>query len=178
MNHPLIKPLRIVLAADRSEASRQKWEEWTNYLIDQKIDLIDLMDLLDAEHPIAMRFTWLLGHILVKAPDRIAPIVSHCFNRRDELTFPGIKRTIAKMIWLAGVPEELEGLVVDELFKWVLSPQIKVAVKVYSISALYDFSVKYPDLQEELLLVIDDQLDKNPVAFSARARKILKLLRQ
>lgn len=173
MHHQLLQELRTSLIADRSNENRQKW---TKKLIQQDIEVAHLLPLLDEEHPIGMRFTWLLGHLLDTEPSRIVPIVTHCFNRRNDLTFPGIKRTIAKMLWLAGVPEEIEGLVVDELFKWVLDPKIKVAVKVYSIDALCQLTFKYPDLKDELLAVIDDQLDKNSVAFRARAKRVLKQL--
>ena len=171
----LIQNLTLSLGKDRSSENRQVW---ANYLIKEQIELIHLTELLDAEHPVGMRFTWLLGHILEENPKQIVPIVSYCFEHRNQWTFLGIKRTIAKMLWLAGVPEEIEGLVVDDLFKWVLDPKIKVAVKVYGIDALYNMVLKYPDLKEELLIVIDDQLDKNSVAFRARAKKVLKALKQ
>ncbi|MBL4648543.1 MAG: hypothetical protein JKY03_02345 [Aureispira sp.] len=175
MHQQLLQNLTISLGKDRSSENRQMW---TDYLIKEQVELIHLTELLDAEHPVGMRFTWLLGHILEENPEQIAPIVSYCFEHRNQWTFPGIKRTLAKMLWLAGVPEEIEGLVVDELFKWILDPKIKVAVKVYGIDALYNMVVKYPDLKEELLIVIDDQLDKNSVAFRARAKKVLKALKQ
>lgn len=169
----LLQNLSISLSNDRSSENRQMW---TNYIIKEQIELIHLTELLDAEHPIGMRFTWLLGHILEADSQRIRPIVTYCFENRDKWTFPGIKRTLAKMLWLTGVPEEIEGLVVDELFKWILDPKVKVAVKVYGIDALYNMVLKYPDLEEELLIVIDDQWDKNSVAFRARGKRVLKAL--
>jgi hypothetical protein len=174
MYQQLIQDLRLSLSKDRSNENRQIW---TEYLIKEQVELIHLVELLDAEHPVGMRFTWLLGHLLAEAPEQVAPIVSYCFKNRNQWIFPGIKRTLAKMLALAGVPEKIEGLVVDELFKWILDPQIKVAVKVHSIETLYNMVLKYPDLKEELLIVIDDQWGKNSVAFRARAKKIRKALK-
>ncbi len=171
----LIQDLTTSLANDRSDANRQKW---TAYLIKEQIELTQLTEILDAEHPIGMRFTWLLGHLLAEAPTQVRPIVTYCFTHRNQWTFPGIKRSIAKMLWLAGVPEEIEGLVVDELFQWVLDPKVKVAVKVYSLEVLLSMVLKYPDLKEELLIVIDDQLDKNSIAFKVKAKKVIKILQQ
>ncbi|CAA6830273.1 MAG: Unknown protein [uncultured Aureispira sp.] len=173
MYQELIQNLTISLGNDRSSENRQMW---TNYIFKEDIELIHLTALLDAEHPVGMRFTWLLGHIIEKDPNKITPIVSYCFENRDKWTFPGIKRTLAKMLWLAGVPEEIEGLVVDQLFQWILDPKVKVAVKVYGMDALYNMVLKYPDLKEELLIVIDDQWDKNSVAFRARGKRVLKAL--
>lgn len=173
MPQQLLQDLSTSLECDRSDANRQYW---TKYLIQNNVDLNLLTPLFDAKHPIGMRFTWVLGHMLGEAPERITPIVSYCFERRYQWTFPGIKRTVAKMLWLAGVPEEMEGLVVDELFKWMLDPQVKVAVKVYGLEVLYNMVLKYPELEEELRIVIDDQLDKTSVGFKSRAKKILQRL--
>lgn len=175
MYQQLLQNLTTSLGKDRSSENRQMWKK---YLIKEQVELIHLTKLLDEEHPVGMHFTWLLGGILEENPKQVAPIVSYCFEHRDQWTFPGIKRTVAKMLWLAGVPEEIEGLAVDELFKWILDPKVKVAVKVYGMDALCNMVLKYPDLKEELLIVIDDQWDKNSVAFRARAKKVLKALKQ
>lgn len=175
MHEQLLQNLGTSLSNDRSTENRQMW---TNYIIKEQVELIHLTELLDAEHPIGMRFTWLLGHILEESPAQITPIVTYCFENRNKWTFPGVKRWLAKMLWLAGIPEEIEGLVVDELFKWILDPKVKVAVKVYGMDALYNMVQKYPDLKEELLIVIDDQWNKNSVAFRARGKRVLKALRQ
>jgi len=169
----LIENIKTSLATDCSDPTRKKWAK---YIVNNQIPMMSLMELLDAEHPIGMRFTWVFGEIVKLDPDYLFPIVPHCFALRDKIKFPGFKRTVAKMLSLAGVPEEIEGLVVDELFKWVLNPKIKVAVKVFSIDTLSQLCFKYPDLKEELLLVIDDQLDKNTVAFRARTKSVLKKL--
>jgi hypothetical protein len=169
----LLEDIKNSLATDRSDPTRKKWAK---YIVENKIPMMSLMELLDAAHPIGMRFTWVFGEIIKLDPNHLFPVAAHCFALRDKITFPGFKRTIAKMLALAGVPEEIEGLVVDQLFKWVLNPKIKVAVKVFSIDTLSQLCFKYPDLKEELLLVIEDQLDKNSAALRARAKMVLKRL--
>ena len=57
----LIRELSDSLAADRSGPTRKKW---ANYIIKNDIQLLDLVSILEAEHPVAMRFTWLLGEII------------------------------------------------------------------------------------------------------------------
>lgn len=71
----------------------------------------------------------------------------------------------------------MEGIVVDELFKWLLDPKMQVAVKVYSMEVICQMCFKYPELKGELIEVIDDQLDKNSIAFRTRAKQILKKLK-
>lgn len=173
MTQEIYNDLKATLAIDRSAESRAYWAQ---RLIKEQVPIEELLPLLDEEHPIGMRFTWIWGSIITQNAQYLAPIVSPCFERRNDITFPGYKRSIAKMLCMVGVPEELEGLVVDELFKWILNPKIKVAVKVFAIDTIAQLAVKYPELKEELLLVIEDQWDKNSAAFRARAKHIRKRL--
>jgi hypothetical protein len=48
--------------------------------------------------------------------------------------------------------------------------------KTYAALALQQLVTKYPDLKNELKLVLKDQLDKNGVSFQKRAGKILSEL--
>jgi hypothetical protein len=165
--------LAASLALDRSDFNRKKW---CKYIVENQIPLLSLISLLYKEHPVGMRFSWLFGEIVREDPLLVFPIVTHCFERRNVLKFPGFKRSVAKMLAEAGIPEEIEGEVADQLFNWVTDPKIKVSVKVFSIEALCQLTFKYPDFKNELEIVIDDQLNKNTAAFRARAKKILKKL--
>jgi len=169
----LIEQLATSLREDRSSENRQRWAK---YIVNNNISMRSLLPLLDAEHPIGMRFTWLFGDIVLLDKTILNPIVLSCFQRRNDITSPGNTRTLDKLLCLVGVPEELEGTVVDELFKWILDPKIKVAVKVFAIDTIAQLAIKYPALKEELLIVLDDQWDKNSVAFRARGRQVRKRL--
>lgn len=175
MPQQLLQELKASLLEDRYSENRQTWAK---YLVDNQVNMQDLLCLLDEKHPIAMYFSWVLGDVLVLQPERIFPIIPYCFELRDKMPFPGFKRSIAKMLAVAGVPKDLEGIVVDELFKWILDLKMPVAVKVHSLETIYNLTIKYPELKEELLDVIEDQLDKNSIAFKARAKQVVKKLKK
>ena len=117
-----------------------------------------------------------MGDIGEIAPELITSAVKELFSIYKETNITGFDRTMAKVFWQIGIPEPIEGEVIDLLFNWVMCPDKKVAVKVYSISALLNVCKKYPDLKQELRVVINDQLDKNSIAFKVRARDVLKEL--
>ena len=173
MEDQLLEELKSSLKIDRSDPSRKYW---ARQIVDKDIPLLDLAPLLDAEHPVGMRFTWLIGDIMALEVQRGFPAIPYFFSRRHDITFPGYKRTLAKMMCNAGIPEEIEGEAVDEMFKWIRDPKVKVAVKAYSLDALYNFCVKYPELKEELKLVIEEQMEHHSFAFKKRAKRILKKL--
>ena len=64
------------------------------------------------------------------------PILEYCFERRYTSKLPEYKRSLTKWLWLAGVPPEIEGLVLDEVIKWIMDHKIKVAVKCYGLEVL------------------------------------------
>ncbi len=171
----LIDEIKASLKEDRSDPTRKYW---ANEIISKNISILELKSILKEEHPIGIRFSWVLGDILEQDPSRILPAIPYFFSRRNDFSFPGFDRSLAKMMWKAGIPDEIEGEVVDQLFDWLQDSKIKVAVKVYAISALFDLTLKYPELQEELKLVIEEQMEHCSVAFKTRANRILKKMKK
>jgi hypothetical protein len=163
--------IHLSLKTDGSDATLRKW---VSYIVERKIPLPDLQDLIHAEKPVAMRFSWLLGGICELQPSVVYPSVTYFFSKRHEIQIVNFNRSLAKMFWLAGVPLEIEGEAIDEMVKWLLDPKTIVSTKAYALSALYELTHKYPELKNEIKLVIEDQLDKNTIAFRKRAEKVLK----
>lgn len=145
-------------------------------LISEQVNLDEYLELLYEEHPLGMRFIWVLGEVCERAPELIAPVLPRFFAIRQDLKFPGYDRSLAKWFWLCGIPEEIEGEVVEQLFEWMLDPQIKVAVKVFSMSALADIAKKYPELGAELRLIIEEQIEDGSAGYKSRGRKVLAKL--
>jgi len=74
------------------------------------------------------------------------------------------------------IPEDDQGLLIDLCFSYLVSELYPLAVKVHALQIIYNHVLIYPELQEELRTVIEDQLDNNSVGFSARGRRILAQL--
>lgn len=166
----LIARMGKSLLEDRSSANQKKWAQ---YVATNQIPLLDLVELFYAERNISMRFTWMIGGLLEIDPRIVYPAVTWFFERRTQAPFPNFDRSVAKMLWLAGVPPEIEGEATDQLFAWLMDPKIRVATKVYGVDALANLCMMYPDLVHELKLVIADQKGKNSPSFDHRARKAL-----
>jgi hypothetical protein len=106
-------------------------------------------------------------------PAIVRPIVLFCFQERKNIQVLKFERSLAKMFWLSGVPDTIEGEVIDELFLWLQHPVYDVSIKTYSIQALHCLSKKYPELKNELKFAIQEQLEKNSVSFKFTGSKIL-----
>ena len=167
----LIEKLEVSLLADHSDENRKRWAD---YIIKENIPLLDILELLDAEKRVATRFTWMVGDLCEQKPDVVFPAITYFWSKRNEIEITNYNRSLAKMCWLCGIPEEIEGEAVNELFEWLLDPEVIVSTKNYSLLALGNLTYKYPELKHELRMVIEDQLQKNSIAFEKCAQKVLK----
>lgn len=88
---------------------------------------------------------------------------------RIEDSFPNYWR-------ICGVPVDREAQYIDYLFKWMQSSESNVTAKSRSLFVLFELTKKYPELRNELKLILLDQLDINTEEFKKRANKILAAL--
>lgn len=168
-----VQDIQSSIAADRS---KKNIDRIANFLKTKPELLKQSMVLVDGDLNVAMRYTWMLGHLSEQAPSLVFPYVSALFTKRHTHPIKGFHRSLCKIMTSTGVPAEIEGDVVDQIFKWCLDPKTDVAVKVYGITVVAKLCEKYPDLERELRQVIEDQYQLNSVAFKARSNKIMKQL--
>ncbi|MFT3910766.1 MAG: hypothetical protein QM737_15215 [Ferruginibacter sp.] len=169
----LINKISISLKKDGSD---KNCRAWANFIVKNKIAITDLHPLIHAEHPVAMRFSWLLGGICESNPKLVYPSIIYFFSNRDKIEILNFNRSLAKMFCYCGVPDEIEGEAMDNMFKWLSDPKSIVSTKNFAMSALYNFTIKYPELKNELRTIIEEQLDKNSLSFQKQARKLLEKL--
>lgn len=74
------------------------------------------------------------------------------------------------------IPEEQQGVLIDLCFKYMVSELYPVAVKVHAMQIIYNHVLLYPELKEELVTVIEDQMANNSVGFKSRGQRILRQL--
>lgn len=166
------KELESSLAASTEEQRKV----WAATIIEKKIDIKDLSELLKHEGRIAVRFLWLLSGIGILSPDKLfieLPFLLDLCNRLN----PIYKTSFANFWRIAGVPPENEGEAIDLLFKWLLSNDTNVTIKSRSLLVLFDLTKKYPELKNELKLSLEDQMHKHSKDFRKRVVKILMELR-
>jgi len=169
----LLSQLAFSLKEENTDKNRSQWAE---YILKNNIPILDLCELIKYDKPVSMRFIWLIGHLCDIKPQVVAPAIPYFFAVKNDVKFSNYDRSLAKMFSLCGIPTEIEAEAVDLLFNWILDPTILVSTKNYSIDALLKFSENYPELKNELKIVIEDQLSKNSVSFEKHAKRILEKL--
>ena len=144
-------------------------------IIQEKIPITGLIDLLFEEHPISTRFSWLLGDVIIQAPEKSKAILQTCFPLLNQVKIKHFDRSISKQALVCGhdIPSEIEGEVVTKLFDWLMDPQKSVSTKNNCLFALEHLCKKYPELKDEFLIVLKTQKSINTKDFEKRVDKVL-----
>lgn len=159
------------ILTDDSDKTRK---QWAKFIIEEKINLVDFSELLFTDSFIASRFIWTVGDICEMNPETVYPSITYFFDVRYKTKIKNYNRSLAKMFFYCGVPEEIEGLATTEMFDWIIDPKEIVSTKNYALQTLHKLAEKYTELKTELNLVIEDQLKKNPVSFEKTVKKLYR----
>lgn len=169
----LAEQLTASLQADRTEINLKRWAQ---HVIKNKIPLMDIAHVVTGEKAAATPFIWMVGGLCESNPEIVSPAVGYFYSKRHDVQIINFNRSLAKMFWLAGVPKKIQGEAIDDMFKWVLDAKVVVSTKNYSLLALHKLSHQFPELKNELKIVIRDQMGKNSIAFEKCAGKIFREL--
>ena len=85
-----------------------------------------------------------------------------------------VKRNILRVLQEVSVAEEYEGKLTEICFDLILKPDEPSAIKAFAMGVLTNICQKYPELAQELCLIIRENWEHESPAFRSRGRKILK----
>jgi hypothetical protein len=166
----------------KRELEKEHSKKLTNLIVDDIIarpqnfdSLINL--LLNAPYRITQRAAWPISVIAEKHPGMIEKYLPILINKLHEKgNHPSINRNIVRALQYVTIPENLEGKTLEICFQLLNSSNEPVAVKVFSMTVVYNLAVKYSDIRQELIHSIETQLEHQSAGFRSRGNKILKQL--
>jgi hypothetical protein len=123
---------------------------------------------------IAQRAAWAISYAAMAHPGLIQP---HFKKLLDNLESPGlhtaIKRNTIRLLQDVSIPKKYQGRVMDVCFNYISDPAEAVAVKAFSMTVLQKLAAIYPEINNELITIIEERWDTETAAFRSRAKKIL-----
>jgi hypothetical protein len=149
-----------------------------NYACESKKNFKELMKcFLDDEYTLAQRAAWSVKWAAKKKPEMVWPHIKdlvsvlHKKNVHDVVI-----RNSIRVLQEINIPEKFHGEVMDTCFQFLEKPSSPVAIKVFSLTTLFNLSRIYPEIRSELKLIIEDNWEHATPAFRARAKKMLPKL--
>lgn len=136
-------------------------------------ELVDLSLSID-EHK-SMKASWVLRYVAEKNKTLVEPHLSKIISHLNQSTY-SCQRSLLNIIDYYTISEELEDLTYDQCFKVLLDSKSSVANKATSMNILSKICLKYPELSNELILVIQDLLINATPGIKSKGNKVIALL--
>ena len=129
---------------------------------------------LHDKDPVAWRASWVLDGSDEQQAGLATTSISKIVQSLPALESKGSLRSLLRLLCRYDIPEENQGLLIDLCFSYLTSELYPLAVKVHAMQIVYNHVLIYPELKDELVTVLEDQMENNTVGFLARARRLIK----
>ena len=124
----------------------------------------------------ASKAAWAMSDCVEIYPDLL---LKHMRRLGEGLTSEvpvAVKRNIVRVLQYYDLDEQTAGPVAQACFHFLNNASETVAVKAFSMTVLYNLTLKYPDLGRELRETLHSIIPNGSPGIRSRAGRILKLL--
>ncbi|MEN8157238.1 MAG: hypothetical protein ABFS10_09810 [Bacteroidota bacterium] len=125
------------------------------------------------KEPVGWRAAWILDGSDEQNPGLASGSLTKIIQRLPEIRSSGTLRSLLRLLCRYDIEEEDQGILIDLCFGYMVSELYPVAVKVHAMQIIYNHVLIYPELKEELVTVIRDQVANNSVGFRSRGMRII-----
>ena len=158
-----------------------------------KINITKVVDFVGNDKE---RYAELVKNIITNDPvfsNKASWALSHCYDNKvgyfieflDELlpvlekdTYSdSTKRNIIRILQFVNVPEKHRASVIDSCFLLLNNKEKASAILAFSMQVLYNMSLIYPELKNELIFSIEEIIPNATPGVKNRGKNILKKLR-
>lgn len=134
---------------------------------------------LAGPYRITQRAAWPLSCCVEKHPALIEPHLKTILTHIDGPDVPvAVKRNVVRLLQFIEVPRRLQGRAAAICFAFLSNKKEPVAVRVFSMTVLANMARQIPELKNELIPLIEDQMPYGTAGFISRGRRVLKELKK
>ena len=139
----------------------------------------DLMDIfINEDYRLIQRSAWVVGLIGNHKPEWIIPYLPQLIKCLETPKHDAVSRNIYRVLQNISIPDEYDGALYSLCLRDLSNPKSAVAIKVFGMTVAFNIAQKYPELKEELALVIEEQMPYGSKGYLSRAKKLLLKLRR
>lgn len=131
-------------------------EQLARTILQEKLEKELLVYALSENQLVSNRAIWVLTHCSDMEPDRIKPfheiLINHLKNKK---LHSGVVRSILRIFQTQHVPKNLQSFVLDKCYDYIKNPSEAIAVRAFAMTVIFNISKPYPDLLNELAIVLN-----------------------
>lgn len=149
------------------------------YAVDSEILLSELVDCYTSgDTRLAQRAAWSLSWVAQKNPKAIQPYLNIIVSQISKPhAHDAVVRNSLRILEDTYIPEPFHGEVLNACFDFVQKKHTAVAIKAFSLHIIFNLSKLYPEIRNELKLVIQENIEFETAAFRSRGKKLLAKLK-
>ncbi|NLR69167.1 hypothetical protein HGH92_33020 [Chitinophaga varians] len=136
-----------------------------------------LMQLfLEDEYRVVQRSAWIISLVAEKHSELMTPHLPEMVARMETAGLPSaVKRNVLRVMQHMPLPPELHGPVMNACFQYLEDPKEMIAIKAFSMTILSNLAQAYPDIKNEIRILLEDLLEHDPSpGIRSRAKKVMK----
>ena len=158
------------LMADRS---KQNIAHWVNKMIREGFDPVAFMVQFHAHEPSkSWKLTWLLSHYIEASKDDSFQLDIWQVLKTTE--HQGIQRDLWRAFSFISINESIAGEVYDKALGLIHSQLYAIAVRAHAMQCAFNIAQTYPELKEELALVLKGISSEDSAGIRSRTKRLLK----
>lgn len=136
---------------------------------------------MESDRALAFRASYSICLAEERVPGSAAPLYGQMAESLHRLDNESVIRSFLKVLNTVDpmvLDEDQHGIIADSCFTWLGSASASIAVRVYSMDALYRLSRIYPELVNELRSSVMRAMEEGSAGVKARGSQVLKMLKQ
>ncbi len=168
--------LREAILEQHSKTHTTRIAQW---IINEPLRIKELINIfLNDEYRVVQRTAWIVSEVATLNPAGVNPYVPVLVEKlKEEQAHIAVKRNVYRVLQFLELPEAIHGDLMNSCFDSLINPKEALAVRAFAMSILARMVKDYPEISNELALVIDDALQHEAApSFKSRAKKVLKQL--
>jgi len=160
-----------------AEHSKSNVDKIINYIGQDSDKLNELMACFFSENiRLCQRASWAVGILGEKYPYLLLPYLDKMIQIIDNSRHHALVRNTLRIWQFIDIPSSSQGMVYDQCFNLLIDPKSPIAIRVFAMTVCFYISKIIPELKEELILVIKDNMVDSSPGFYSRGKKVLKAL--
>ncbi len=161
------------------EHSKAQCRIIVNYIGHSRSRFADLVSVfLAGPYRVTQRIAWPLSYCIEERPDLIHPHLNAILKYVQQADASvSAKRNVIRLLQFIDIPKKHQGTVADICFKFFNDHKESIAVRAFSMTVLAKLAMQLPELRNEVIPLIEDQMPYGSAGFISRGRKLLKKLK-
>jgi hypothetical protein len=127
---------------------------------------------------VTQRAAWPLSNCVELHPSLVKPHLKKLINfLANADVHDAVKRNILRLLQFIYIPKSLQGKTADLCFQFLGNTKEPIAIRVFAMTVLANLAKENPELKNEIIPLIEDQMPFGSAGFRSRGKKVLKQLK-